>query len=134
MTTILCVRHQGTVAMGGDGQVSVGNTVMKHDARKVRPLAGGKVLTGFADRTDRVLRLVDAFMLECRWLDDAETLTYLHGCVSTKRHRVRVPETPMYLDALLADIDTPQPEPPAMWSMLRPPAVDGDADADADAS
>ena len=42
-------------------------------------------------------------MPECRWLDDAETLTYLHGCVSTKRHRVRVPETPMYLDALLAD-------------------------------
>ena len=37
------------------------------------------------------------------WLDDAETLTYLHSTVSTKRHRVRVPETPMYLDALLAD-------------------------------
>ena len=50
-----------------------------------------------------MLRLVDAFMPECRWLNDAETLTYLHGCVSTKRHRVRVPETPMYLDALLAD-------------------------------
>ncbi len=38
-----------------------------------------------------------------RWLDDAETPSYLHGSVSTKRHRVRVPETPMYLDALLAD-------------------------------
>ncbi len=42
-------------------------------------------------------------MPECRWLDDAETLTYLHATVSTKRHRVRVPETPIYLDALLAD-------------------------------
>src|SRR5437016_14432431 len=42
-------------------------------------------------------------MPECRWLDDAETLTYLHGCVSTKRHHVRLPETPIYLDALLAD-------------------------------
>ena len=42
-------------------------------------------------------------MPECRWLDDGETLTYLHSCVSTKRQRVRVPETPMYLDALLAD-------------------------------
>ncbi len=42
-------------------------------------------------------------MPECRWLDDAETLTYLHSTVSTKRHRVRVPETPIYLDALLAD-------------------------------
>ncbi|MGE6036686.1 conjugal transfer protein TrbE, partial [Klebsiella pneumoniae] len=40
---------------------------------------------------------------ECRWLDDGETLTYLHACVSTKIHRVRVPEIPMYLDALLAD-------------------------------
>ncbi|MEP9356182.1 conjugal transfer protein TrbE [Xanthobacter sp. KR7-65] len=61
-----------------------------------------EALGGFIDRTDRVLRLVEAFMPECRWLDDAETLTYLHGCVSTKRQRVRVPETPMYLDALLA--------------------------------
>ncbi len=62
-----------------------------------------EVLTGFCDRTDRLLRLIEAFMPECHWLDDAETLTYLHGCVSTHRHRVRVPETPMYLDALLAD-------------------------------
>ncbi|SDD06228.1 type IV secretion system protein VirB4 [Bradyrhizobium brasilense] len=62
-----------------------------------------ETLTGFADRTDRILRLVEAFMPECRWLDDADTLTYLHGCVSTKRHRVRVPETPIYLDALLVD-------------------------------
>ncbi|WP_197022915.1 hypothetical protein [Xanthobacter sp. 91] len=62
-----------------------------------------EALDGFADRTDRVLRLVEALMPECRWLDDAETLTYLHGCVSTRRQRVSVPETPMYLDALLAD-------------------------------
>ena len=62
-----------------------------------------EVLSGFADRTDRILRLIEAFMPECRWLGDAETLTYLHACVSTRRHRVRVPETPMYLDALLAD-------------------------------
>ena len=62
-----------------------------------------EVLRGFADRTDRILQLIDAFMPECAWLDDGETLTYLHSTVSTKRHRVRVPETPMYLDALLAD-------------------------------
>ncbi|MGX1097342.1 conjugal transfer protein TrbE [Amorphus sp. MBR-141] len=62
-----------------------------------------EALGGFIDRTDRILRLVEAFMPECRWLDDADTLTYLHGCVSTRRQRVRVPETPMYLDALLAD-------------------------------
>jgi type IV secretion/conjugal transfer VirB4 family ATPase len=62
-----------------------------------------EALAAFVDRTNRVLQLVDGFMPECRWLDDAETLTYLHATVSTKRHRVRVPETPIYLDALLAD-------------------------------
>ncbi len=62
-----------------------------------------EALRGFVDRTDRVLQLVEGFMPESAWLDDAETLTYLHSTVSTKRHRVRVPETPMYLDALLAD-------------------------------
>ena len=69
--------------------------------------AGGadprELLKGFADRTDRVLHLVEGFMPEVAWLDDAATLTYLHSCVSTKRQRVRVPETPIYLDALLAD-------------------------------
>ena len=62
-----------------------------------------ELLRGFVDRTDRVLALLDGFMPECRWLDDAGTLTYLHSTVSTNRHRVRVPEVPMYLDALLAD-------------------------------
>ena len=62
-----------------------------------------ETLRGFVDRTDRVLALLDGFMPECRWLDDAETLTYLHSTISTKRQRVRVPETPVYLDALLAD-------------------------------
>ena len=62
-----------------------------------------EVLRGFVDRTSRVLQLVEGFMPECAWLDDEETLTYLHSTVSTKRHRVRVPEIPMYLDALLAD-------------------------------
>ncbi|PRD40754.1 conjugal transfer protein TrbE [Phyllobacterium phragmitis] len=62
-----------------------------------------EVLRGFSDRTDRVLTLLDGFMPECRWLDDGETLTFLHSTISTNRHRVRVPETPMHLDALLAD-------------------------------
>ena len=74
-----------------------------YEGREKKGIDPQEALTGFADRTDRILRLVEAFMPECRWLDDAETLTYLHGCVSTKRHRVRVPETPIYLDALLAD-------------------------------
>ena len=44
-------------------------------------------------------------MPEAEWLDDGETLTYLHSCISTRRQRVRVPETPMYLDAILVDED-----------------------------
>jgi type IV secretion system protein VirB4 len=74
-----------------------------YEGRETKGVDPHEVLAGFADRTDRVLRLVEAFMPECHWLDDAEMLTYLHACVSTQRHRVRVPETPMYLDALLAD-------------------------------
>jgi type IV secretion system protein TrbE len=62
-----------------------------------------QVQRGFVDRTDRVLGLVEGFMPELRWLDDEETLTYLHSTVSTKRQRVRVPEIPVYLDAVLAD-------------------------------
>jgi type IV secretion/conjugal transfer VirB4 family ATPase len=60
-------------------------------------------LARFAAETDRVLDLFGGFMPEVRALDDAETLTYLHGTVSGRRHAVGVPDTPMYLDALLAD-------------------------------
>ena len=47
--------------------------------------------------------MVEGFVPESGWLDDAETLTYLHSTISTQRQRVRMPETPMHLDALLAD-------------------------------
>jgi ATP-dependent HslUV protease, peptidase subunit HslV len=56
-TTILCVRRDGRVAMAGDGQVSLGQTVVKGNARKVRCIAGGRVLAGFAGAT------ADAFTL-----------------------------------------------------------------------
>ncbi|ABD24763.1 CagE, TrbE, VirB component of type IV transporter system [Novosphingobium aromaticivorans DSM 12444] len=62
-----------------------------------------ELLELFSDRTDRLLRLIEGFVPEAAWLDDSETLTYLHSCISTRNHRVRVPETPMHLDALLAD-------------------------------
>ena len=62
-----------------------------------------ELLRGFVDRTDRVLQLTQGFMPEVAWLDDVETLTYLHSTISTNQQRVRVPETPMHLDALLAD-------------------------------
>ncbi len=64
---------------------------------------GHEVLRGFVDRTSRVLQLIEGFVPDAAWLDDAETLTYLHACISTKRHRVRVPEIPMQIDALLVD-------------------------------
>lgn len=59
----------------------------------------------FRDETERVLDLLSGFLPEIRALDDAETLTFLHGVISTKRHPVAVPETPMYLDGVL--VDTP---------------------------
>lgn len=62
-----------------------------------------ELLKSFSDRTGRMLHLVEGFMPEAEWLDDGATLTYLHSCISTKVQRVRVPETPAYLDALLAD-------------------------------
>ena len=62
-----------------------------------------ELLELFSDRTDRLLRLIEGFVPEAAWLGDSETLTHLHSCISTRNHRVRVPETPMHLDALLAD-------------------------------
>ena len=60
-TTILAVRHQGRVAIGGDGQVTLGNVVMKSDAHKIRKLQSGKVLVGFAGAS------ADAFGLRERF-------------------------------------------------------------------
>ena len=60
-TTLLGVRRNGAVAVGGDGQVTLGNTVMKGNARKVRPLGGGKVLAGFAGGTADAFTLFERF-------------------------------------------------------------------------
>jgi ATP-dependent HslUV protease subunit HslV len=60
-TTIVCVHHRGTVALGGDGQVSLGNTVMKGNARKVRRLYDGRVLAGFAGGTADAFTLFERF-------------------------------------------------------------------------
>ena len=64
---------------------------------------GHEVVKAFIDRTDRVFVLIEGFVPEAAWLSNSETLTYLHACISTKRHRVRVPDVPMYLDAVLVD-------------------------------
>ncbi len=74
-----------------------------YEGRTTNGVDPWELLKGFTDRSDRVLNLVEGFVPEVRWLDDAETLTYLHSTVSTHRQRVQVPETPMHLDALLAN-------------------------------
>ncbi|TWI54165.1 HslV component of HslUV peptidase [Pseudomonas duriflava] len=61
MTTIVSVRRNGKVVMGGDGQVSLGNTVMKGNARKVRRLYHGQVLAGFAGGTADAFTLFERF-------------------------------------------------------------------------
>lgn len=61
MTTIVSVRRNGQVVVGGDGQVSLGNTVMKGNARKVRCLYNGKVIAGFAGGTADAFTLFELF-------------------------------------------------------------------------
>src|ERR1700741_1918499 len=60
-TTILAVRHKGKVAIGGDGQVTLGNVVMKGDAHKIRKLGDGKVLIGFAGASADAFALLERF-------------------------------------------------------------------------
>jgi ATP-dependent HslUV protease subunit HslV len=60
-TTVLCVRRDGRVAMGSDGQVTVGTTVMKRNAKKVRRLHGNRVLAGFAGATADAFTLFEKF-------------------------------------------------------------------------
>ena len=65
-TTIIAVRHNGQVVVAGDGQVSVGNTIMKHSANKVRRMYNNKVIGGFAGAT------ADAFSLFARFEEKLE--------------------------------------------------------------
>ncbi|MBA4416841.1 MAG: HslU--HslV peptidase proteolytic subunit [Syntrophus sp. (in: bacteria)] len=60
-TTVICVRHKGTVAIGGDGQVTMADIVMKHTAKKVRKLFHEKCLAGFAGATADAFTLFERF-------------------------------------------------------------------------
>src|SRR5689334_15276276 len=60
-TTIIAVRRDGRAAMAGDGQVSIGSTVVKGSARKVRTIGGGRVLAGFAGASADAFTLLDRF-------------------------------------------------------------------------
>jgi ATP-dependent HslUV protease subunit HslV len=60
-TTILAVRHRGGVAIGGDGQVTVGDAIIKHNASKVRKMRGGAILAGFAGAAADAFTLFEKF-------------------------------------------------------------------------
>jgi len=60
-TTILCVRRNGKVAIAGDGQVTYGNTILKHNARKIRRMYNNKVLAGFSGATADAFTLFEKF-------------------------------------------------------------------------
>jgi ATP-dependent HslUV protease subunit HslV len=68
-TTILGVRRDGIVAMAGDGQVTMGDVVLKHGARKIRPLADGMVLAGFAGAVADALTLFSKFETQLKGAD-----------------------------------------------------------------
>lgn len=60
-TTVICVRHKGEIAMAGDGQVTIGQTILKHSARKIRRLYKDSVLAGFAGATSDAFALFSRF-------------------------------------------------------------------------
>jgi ATP-dependent HslUV protease subunit HslV len=60
-TTIICIRHKGKIAMAGDGQVSMGQTILKKKANKIRTLFKGKVIAGFAGATSDAFALFSRF-------------------------------------------------------------------------
>lgn len=74
-----------------------------YEGEKAQRTPGGDIVARFASDTDRLIALLEGLLPEVVPLDDAATLTYLHDCISMKRHPVAVPEVPMYLDAVLVD-------------------------------
>jgi ATP-dependent HslUV protease subunit HslV len=100
-TTVLCVRKDGKVVMAGDGQVTVGEHVMKHSAKKIRRLFDDKVLAGFAGST------ADALSLFARF---ENKLQEFHGNLSRAAVELakewRTDRALRHLDALLAVADT----------------------------
>ena len=101
-TTILAVRRDGRVAVGGDGQVTLGQSVMKGNARKVRRLYGGKVLAGFAGGT------ADAFTLFERFEAKLEKFGNLTRAAIELAKDWRSDRSLRRLEALLCVADTDQ--------------------------
>lgn len=99
-TTILSVRRDGRVAIGGDGQVTVGQTVMKSTATKIRSLHDGRVLTGFAGSAADALALVERFEEK---LKDAQYQTLKAAVALAKEWRTD--RALRRLEALIAIVD-----------------------------
>jgi len=95
--------HLTLLHMPPADQVAQAERTLLETGREERGRDWRQELAGFVAETDRALDLLAGFMPEVRALDDGETLTYLHGTISTKRHRVAVPDTPIYLDGILVD-------------------------------
>jgi ATP-dependent HslUV protease subunit HslV len=99
-TTVIAIRKDGKTAMAGDGQVTLGNTVMKGNARKVRRLYDGKVLTGFAGATADAFSLFDKF---------EDRLKEYHGDITRSAVELakqwRTDKVLRHLDALLLIAD-----------------------------
>lgn len=87
--------------------ISTAESLLLENAPSGRGAAGmyRAALNDFQGTVRQIADILTAIMPEVRELSDDETLTYLHGCISTKRHYVRAPETPAYLDAFLTDDD-----------------------------
>ena len=95
--------HLTLLYMPPADQVAHAERALLETAREENGRDWRQDLAGFIAETDRALDLLAGFMPEVRALDDGETLSYLHSTVSTKRHRVAVPDTPIYLDGILVD-------------------------------
>jgi len=108
-TTILAVRRDGRVALGGDGQVSIGDTVMKAKSIKVRALKGGKVLAGFAGSVADALTLYEKFA-EGGWMTVIITSATIAVCFRVRQHYREVSAGFKDLDKILEA--TPLPEKP----------------------
>src|SRR5437867_10917266 len=102
-TTVLCVRRDGKVVMAGDGQVTLGESVIKHSAKKIRRLYQDKILAGFAGST------ADAFTLFSRF---ESKLEQYHGnlgrCVVELAKDWRTDKILRHLEALLLFSDKEQ--------------------------
>jgi type IV secretion system protein VirB4 len=95
--------HLTLLYMPPEDRVSRAERVLLERSAHHQGLKARDYLAAFTAETNRIHDLFSGLMPEMRPLDDGETLTYLHGTISTRRHPVAVPETPMYLDAVLLD-------------------------------